>query len=68
MNNLIDKYYSIVYNSLCQEKKSWEEAKMKKTPVVQKKNTKAKKQGFLSRSANILKARRQKGRKNLITK
>lgn len=41
---------------------------MKKTPVVQKKNIKAKKQGFLSRSESILKSRRQKGRKNLITK
>lgn len=41
---------------------------MKKTPVVQKKNTKARKQGFLSRSENILKNRRQKGRKNLVNK
>lgn len=41
---------------------------MKKTPVVQKKSTKARKQGFLSRSENILKNRRQKGRKNLINK
>lgn len=41
---------------------------MKKTPVVQKNNTKVKKQGFLSRSANILKSRRQKGRKNLVNK
>lgn len=41
---------------------------MKKTPVVKKKNTKAKKQGFLSRSKNILKSRRQKGRKNLTNK
>ena len=40
---------------------------MKLTPVA-KKNNKAKKQGFLSRSANILKSRRQKGRKNLISK
>lgn len=40
---------------------------MKKTPVV-KKNTKAKKHGFLSRSKNILKSRRQKGRKNLTNK
>lgn len=40
---------------------------MKKTPVV-KKNTKAKKQGFLSRSKNIIKKRRQKGRKNLTNK
>ena len=38
---------------------------MKLTPVA-KKNNKAKKQGFLSRSTNILKSRRQKGRKNLI--
>ena len=41
---------------------------MKKTPVVQKKNTKIKKQGFLSRSTNILKARRKKGRKTLVNK
>lgn len=41
---------------------------MKKTPVVQKNNTKAKKQGFLSRSSNILKSRRSKGRKNLVNK
>jgi ribosomal protein L34 len=41
---------------------------MKKTPVVQKKNTKIKKQGFLYRSESILKSRRQKGRKNLINK
>ena len=40
---------------------------MKLTPVA-KKNNKAKKQGFLSRSANILKSRRQKRRKNLINK
>ena len=40
---------------------------MKLTPVA-KKNNKAKKHGFLSRSANILKSRRQKGRKNLISK
>ena len=40
---------------------------MKLTPVA-KKNNKAKKQGFLYRSANILKSRRQKGRKNLISK
>lgn len=38
---------------------------MKKTPVSKKKSLKAKKQGFLSRSSNILNARRQKGRKNL---
>lgn len=41
---------------------------MKKTPVVKKNNTKAKKQGFLSRSKNIIKSRRQKGRKNLTNK
>lgn len=40
---------------------------MKLTPVA-KKNNKAKKQGFLSRSTNILKSRSQKGRKNLINK
>lgn len=40
---------------------------MKLTPVA-KKNNKAKKQGFLSRSTNILKSRRKKGRKNLINK
>ena len=40
---------------------------MKLTPVATK-NNKAKKQAFLSRSANILKSRRQKGRKNLINK
>ncbi|MCI6349885.1 MAG: 50S ribosomal protein L34 [Tenericutes bacterium] len=40
---------------------------MKLTPVA-KKNNKAKKQGFLSRSKNILKSRRNKGRKNLINK
>ena len=38
---------------------------MKKTPVAKKKSLKAKKQGFLSRSSNILNSRRQKGRKNL---
>ena len=37
---------------------------MKLTPVA-KKNNKAKKQGFLSRNKNIIKARRQKGRKTL---
>lgn len=41
---------------------------MKKTPVVQKKSAKVKKQGFLSRSTNILKSRRNKGRKNLTNK
>lgn len=38
---------------------------MKKTPVVKKKSTKAKKQGFLSRSKKILKNRRLKGRRKL---
>lgn len=38
---------------------------MKKTPVSKKKSLKAKKQGFLSRSNNILNSRRQKGRKSL---
>ncbi len=37
---------------------------MKITPVA-KKNNKAKTQGFLSRNKNIVKARRQKGRKKL---
>ncbi len=37
---------------------------MKLTPVA-KKNNKAKKQGFLSRSSKVLKNRRQKGRKKL---
>lgn len=41
---------------------------MKKTPVVQKNRTKARKQGFLAKSANVLKARRQKGRKKLVNK
>ena len=40
---------------------------LKKTPVA-KKNNKAKKQGFLSRNDKIIKARRQKGRKNLTNK
>ena len=40
---------------------------MKLTPVA-KKNNKAKKQGLLTRSANILKTRSQKERKNLINK
>lgn len=40
---------------------------MKKTPVVQK-NNKAKKQGFLSRNDNVLKSRRNKGRKKLVNK
>ncbi len=61
----IDKYYSIVYNHLRQAKKVGRSKKMKKTPVATKKSLKAKKQGFLSRSSNILNARRQKGRKNL---
>lgn len=39
-----------------------------KLTAVAKKNNKAKKQGFLSRSKRILKNRRQKGRKNLINK
>ena len=62
----IDKYYSIVYNQLRQAKKVGRSKKiMKKTPVAKKKSLKAKKQGFLSRSSNILNSRRQKGRKNL---
>ena len=64
----IDKYYSIVYNQLRQEEKDGRSKKMKKTPVVKKKSTKARKQGFLSRSKNIIKSRRQKGRKNLTNK
>ena len=40
---------------------------MKLTPVA-KKNNKAKKQGFLSRSKNILKKKKKKGRKNLTNK
>ena len=39
---------------------------MKKTPVLKKKSTKARKQGFLSRSKNILKSRRQKGRSEAL--
>ena len=62
----IDKYYSIVYNQLRQAKKVGRSKKvMKKTPVAKKKSLKAKKQGFLSRSSNILNSRRQKGRKSL---
>lgn len=62
----IDKYYSIVYNQLRQAKKVGRSKKiMKKTPVAKKKSLKAKKQGFLSRSKNILNSRRQKGRKSL---
>jgi len=64
----VDKEYFIVYNQLRQEEKDGRSKKMKKTPVVQKKSTKARKQGFLSRSENILKNRRQKGRKNLVNK
>ena len=62
----IDKYYSIVYNQLRQAKKVVSIKKfIKKTPVSKKKSLKPKKQGFLSRSSNILNSRRQKGRKNL---
>ena len=57
----------MVYNLISQAKKVGRNKKMKLTPVA-KKNNKAKKQGFLSRSTNILKSRRQKGRKNLINK